>query len=182
MALSRSGGFAATALLIFALLPVLSFALPGGELAEFTFTNGEGEVIELADFEGRVVVLGFFADCESAGRTQALQMERSVQSLCGPAGVEVIGVVDRGTSPELVERFVEFTGISYPVLVDTQDTRSLRCPDSCAPLTMVIDQRMRLRYEASSGTEAGLVTVVNSLLGRTKIDYNTWGKIKELFK
>ena len=182
MALSRSWGFAATALLILTLLPVFDSALPGGEVAELSFINAEGEAIDLSRYEGSVVVLAFFVDCESAGRADALQLETTAQSLHGPAGVEVIGILDRATCPELVYQFVESTGISYPVLVDTQDTRSLRCPVGCGSLTMVIDQQMRLRYEASSEAEAGLIAVVNSLLTKTKIDYNTWGKIKELFK
>ena len=175
-------GFLGLLVALSAFMPMPGGALHEDEPVDFVFTNGEGEDITLADYEGKIAILAFFTDCEAIGRAQALRLERGIWRQYVHAGIELIGIVEKGSRPEVVQDFVESAELSYPVLRDTRNTRAFRCPDSSALLTMVIDQRMRLRQEVSGSAFGELVTVVNSLRATTDIDESTWGKIKELFK
>ena len=176
------GGLAGVVVVFLALMPMSGSAFREDEPVELTFTNIDGEDVPLADFEGKVVVLAFFTDCEAIGQAQALRLERMIRRRYAGGELELLGVARKGSRPESVKRLVESAGISYPVLVDARDTRSLRCPDSCALLAMVVDRQRCLAYEASGSAEGELVRVLNGLLTRTEIYLSTWGKIKELFK
>ena len=169
--------------LLLVVMPITGGALHEGEPVDFVFTDGDAENIALVnDYEGRIIILAFLTDCESMGRAQALQLERGIWRQYADTGIELIGVVQKESQPEAVQNLVKSAELSYPILIDTRNTRLFRCPDSSALLTMVLDQQMHLRQEISGSALGELVTVLNTLRTPTDIDESTWGKIKELFK
>lgn len=164
------------------LAPMSGSALREDEPVDLAFTDCGGGDVSLSGYRGKVVLLAFLADCGSIGRAQALRVERMILGQIDRERIEVVGVARQGSRPESVEKLAEAAGLSYPLLIDTRNTRSLRCPDSSALLTMVIDQDSRLAYEASGASEGEVAAVLGGLLHATRIDESTWGKIKELFK
>jgi peroxiredoxin len=124
----------------------------------YEMPGARGEKVDLHQFEGRVVVLNFWATWCPPCRYEVphlIELRRRFDA----AKVAIIGVsVDQGELPEvqtLVSRFMARFGINYPVVLDPRfeliqeyyhgDLRTLG-----VPLTYVIDRQGRV-YRTHSG-------------------------------
>lgn len=124
----------------------------------YEMPDSRGGNLDLRQFEGRVVVLNFWATWCPPCRYEVPHLVE-LRRRFDPAKVAIIGVsVDQGELPEiqtLVSRFVAQFGINYPVVLDPRfeliqeyyhgDLRTLG-----VPLTYVIDRQGKV-YRAHSG-------------------------------
>lgn len=117
---------------------------PVSTLFTMAFPGIDGQIIDFRAFQGKVVVLDFFASwCEPCKDTAPL-MERVYQNYQSQ-GVVVVGIsLDTPGNRDAVRRFAERHGMQFPVLVDDGRIRDVTGVFS-VPTTMVLDQSGMVR-------------------------------------
>ncbi len=105
---------------------------------DFELTDLAGAPVRLSDHRGKVVLLNFWATwCPPCVREIpdliALREELT------PARVEVIGVSLDTAGPEVVSKFVQEHGMTYPTAIDTSGVAALYGGVTGIPTTFVID-------------------------------------------
>lgn len=83
----------------------------------FTLKNLDGQDMSLSGFQGKVVILNFWATWCAPCREEMPAMEKLWNKYKDKSFVIIAISADRG-SPEVVRRFIEEQGVSYPVLLD----------------------------------------------------------------
>ncbi len=110
---------------------------------EFALTSLDGETVKLSDYQGRVVIVDFWATWCPPCREEIPHFVE-LQQRYGDRGLTVIGIsVDQG-GPQVVRSFAQEQGINYPlVMADARvagDYGGIRG----IPTTFVIDRQGRI--------------------------------------
>lgn len=119
------GGFAVTALFIGGLFGATQLDLGSSVLREgdsvpnIVLQNLAGERVSLEDLAGQTVVLNFWATwCPPCRREMPLLDD--INRAYKDRGVTVIGI-DVGEPAEVVKRYIDSIGVTYPIWVDAAD-------------------------------------------------------------
>lgn len=93
----------------------------GNIAPNFSLKNLEGEIVELSDFQGRVVMLDFWAVWCPFCKHEFPEMESAYKKY-SEDGFVILGVHRTATEPIAVaESFIDELGISFPILSDEKD-------------------------------------------------------------
>ena len=108
-----------------------------GHLApDFTLETAVGESVTLSDYRGQPIVLNFWASWCGPCRVEMPFFEHAQRKYNGQA--VVIGV-NQGESGDIVQDFGVRQNISYPLLVDNDNTVNLNYNVNSLPTTIFID-------------------------------------------
>ena len=138
--------------LVFAWVPVLQakgFFKIGDPAPNFTLDTLDGQTVSLAQYKGRVVVLGLFHICEPC-LIQGTELQKVAEAFKGNAGVQVLGVNSAGNSKEKVKDFLkEFPlKVTYPYMVDPKkETDALYGGGRFIPNVYIIDRDGVIRWQ-----------------------------------
>lgn len=142
-------------IIIFSLLLVLasvsfSLALVRAEeedfrpAPDFTLTDLNGQTLSLADFEGKVIFLNFWATWCPPCR-QEIPGFIEIYEKYKEKGLVIIGVsVDR-EGADKVRKFVLDNNITYPVAMFTEEIIKAYQPGRFIPTTIIIDKQKKIR-------------------------------------
>jgi peroxiredoxin len=112
--------------------------LGGNKAPDFTLNNLKGEKISLSSFNGKVVILNFWATwCPSciAEMPSLNELYREMKS----DGLEIIAVsTDR--SPEVAKKYVRKKGFDYTIVVDEDRKAARLFKVFSLPTTFLIDR------------------------------------------
>ncbi len=139
-----------------------------GSAASFMLSGLEGETHALAQWQGKVVMLNFWATWCTPCRHEMPGMERLWQRY-GDDGFVVVAVsVDEGMARR-VAKFVEILALTYPILLDPDYAVGDLYQVSGLPYTVLIDREGQLLAEVVGqrewdSTEA--FALIESLLSR----------------
>ena len=103
-----------------------------------------GRVRRLADYRGKVVLLNFWATWCPPCRAEVPDLVRWQREF-GGRGLQVIGVTYPPTDLADVRRFARRFKVNYPVLLGSEETKSLFMGGETLPVTIVIDGEGNLR-------------------------------------
>jgi cytochrome c biogenesis protein CcmG, thiol:disulfide interchange protein DsbE len=135
-----------------------------GDLApNFTLQTIDGQTISLAQYKGKVVVLGLFHICEPC-LIQGTELQKVHEAFQGK-NVQVLGVNSAGNSQEKVKDFLkEFpVKVSYPYMVDPQkETDRLYGGGRFIPNVYIIDQMGIIRWQRVGTMEIGAAEVIKA--------------------
>ncbi|MCD6193525.1 MAG: hypothetical protein B5M54_10740 [Candidatus Aminicenantes bacterium 4484_214] len=110
---------------------------------DFTLTDLNGQTISLADFEGKVIFLNFWATWCPPCR-QEIPGFIEIYEKYKDKGMVIIGIsVDRGVSK--VREFVNDNHIPYPVAMFTNEIIKAYQPGRFIPTTIIIDKEKKIR-------------------------------------
>ncbi len=113
----------------------------GDKAPDFTLQDTGGGYVSLSQYQGRVVVLNFFADwCPPCRREIPDFIE--LESAYRDKGASIIGIALVG--PQDARDFAEKFGINYPVLIDDGKTSNAYGSIRAIPTTFVIDKKGRI--------------------------------------
>lgn len=119
---------------------------------DFVLRSASGGNIRLSEYQGQVVVLGFWArwcgDCR-----QAMQALDGLYGKYQRAGLVLLGI-DVDDSLEQTRAMSRSLGLSFPVLVDDQKVVSGLYKIKSMPLIILIDRAGQVRYQ-HKGFELG---------------------------
>lgn len=132
---------------------------------DFRRTDLHGEIHDLSDYRGQVVLLNFWAswcppcvhEMPSMARLQERFADRPFRILA----------VNLGQSREAVEGFLQQVPVNFPVLLDEDKTEPKRWQVFAFPTSYLIDAEGNIRYGVAGGLEwdgEAAVTAVEKLL------------------
>jgi thiol-disulfide isomerase/thioredoxin len=104
----------------------------------------EGRRVRLADYQGKVVLVNFWATWCPPCRTEVPELVRW-QSEYKAQGLQIIGVTYPPEKPSAVRRFVRKVKVNYPVAVGSKETKLLFTASDTLPMTVVIDSEGNVR-------------------------------------
>jgi len=119
-----------------------SFSQQEGERAPiFTLQDLNGNAVSLSQYQGKVVILDFFADWCPPCR-QEIPDFIALEKDYGRKGLAVIGVAV--VAKDDARAFAKDMGINYPVLIDDGKASGMYGPIRSIPTTFIIDKNGRI--------------------------------------
>jgi thiol-disulfide isomerase/thioredoxin len=125
--------------------------------------DGDDRMVDLAQYEGRVVLVNFWATWCPPCRKEFPSLGR-VKKLFKPSEFEVLAV-NVGEDPDTVFSFAG--DAPFPVLFDRDAKAMAAWPVKGLPTTLLVDRRGRIAMKAVGGREfddAEIVAAIRSLL------------------
>jgi cytochrome c biogenesis protein CcmG/thiol:disulfide interchange protein DsbE len=133
----------------------------GDPAPNFTLETLDGQTISLAQYKGKVVVLGLFHICEPC-MIQGTELQKVHEAMQGK-NVQVLGVNSAGNAKDKVKEFLhEFpVKVSYPYMVDPKkETDKLYGGGRFIPNVYIIDQQGIIRWQRVGTMEIGGADVI----------------------
>jgi len=140
-----------------------SFFKVGDPAPNFTLETPRTWTVSLAQYKGKVVVLGLFHICEPC-LIQGTELQKVHEAFQGK-NVQVLGVNSAGNSKEKVKEFLkEFpVKVSYPYMVDPKkETDKLYGGGRFIPNVYIIDQDGKIRWQRVGTMEIGAAEVIKA--------------------
>ena len=135
----------------------------GDPAPNFTLQTIDDQTISLAQYKGKVVVLGLFHICEPC-LIQGTELQKVHEAFKG-RNVQVLGVNSAGNSKDKVKEFLnEFpVKVSYPYMIDPKkETDRLYGGGRFIPNVYVIDQEGIIRWQRVGTMEIGAAEVIKA--------------------
>src|SRR2546430_16030603 len=139
----------------------------GDPAPNFTLETLDGQTVSLAQYKGKVVVLGLFHICEPC-LIQGTELQKVHEAFQGK-NVQVLGVNSAGNSKEKVKEFLkEFpVKVSYPYMVDPKkETDALYGGGRFIPNIYTIGHVGEMRLQPVSTMEVGAAEVIKGEVGK----------------
>lgn len=134
---------------------------PGDSISGMTLKSLDGEVVELAELRGRIVVLNFFATWCRPCRLELQEMQEVLWVKIKDDEGVFLGTVSRGETVETVRRFVRAKEYEWSFLIDEDGNafEQVAFWKGGIPRTLIIDGEGLIRY-LHFGYERGIADVL----------------------
>jgi len=131
---------------------------------EFVLSDLDGGGHRLSDYQGKVVIINFWATWCPPCREEMPSMQRAWEQL-REEGIEMLAI-NVGEDEDAVFQFTANYPVEFPLLLDQDSSVTAAWPVRGLPTTFVVDPSGRLVYRAIGGREwddADLLTMVRAL-------------------
>ncbi|SFM24903.1 Peroxiredoxin [Ectothiorhodospira mobilis] len=128
--------------------PLAGQGMQGAQAPAFTLPDLEGNPRRIGEWDGRVVLVNFWATwCPPCRKEIPLFVE--MQSAHGDAGLTIVGVAL--DDPQAAAAFARDQGINFPVLVGGEEragevARAYGNPYGSLPYSVLLDREGKVRY------------------------------------
>ena len=165
--------------LLLSVVGVATVAAAAGELRPlknpapadaFMLRDLDGKLTSLTDFEGKVVLLNFWATWCANCRKEMPAMERLYQSLRAD-GFAIVAISVDQAATEKVKAFAEELKITFPVLHDRDSIINNLYSNPGVPVSYLIDRQGRIVYRVLGEYDCfspEARNTVQALLGETR--------------
>jgi alkyl hydroperoxide reductase subunit AhpC len=144
--------------IIFMLFTVHAIAgeIPAKDATDFTLKSLSGDNIRLREQMGDVILLNFWASWCGPCREEMPELEK-LQQKYQALGFKVMGV-NVETSPDKARDFLKNISVSFPIVLDTEQSVSKSYAVQAMPTTYLIDRQGKLRF-LHKGYEKGTAEI-----------------------
>lgn len=111
--------------------------------ADFTLPDVHGNTVRLADFQGRVVLVNFWATWCSPCRTEMPSMEALYRDY-QHKGFTILAISSDVQGADAVGPFVQAYQLTFPVLLDPQNVVGTRLHVRGIPMSYLLDKQGRI--------------------------------------
>jgi thiol-disulfide isomerase/thioredoxin len=118
----------------------------------FSLRDLSGNKVGLADFQGKVVLLNFWATWCGPCRMEIPSLER-LYRLRKDGGFEIVAVNTERASASKVASFVEQYGMSFPILLNPEGDVGGRYWVRAIPTSFLLDKNGVIRWKIVGGRE-----------------------------
>ena len=122
-----------------------------GRAPGFLLSDIDGSEVRMEDFQGKVLVVNFWAVWCKPCREEMPSLERGGRWL-ERFGGRVI-TINMGDRPEMIARFLEKTPVDLPILLDTDAETSTNWGVTGLPTTFVVDPEGSFAYRVMGPRE-----------------------------
>ncbi len=109
-----------------------------GQAPAFVLPTPDGDSLRLADFEGKTLLVNFWATWCGPCLVEIPDLV-ALQNELGDARFSVIGISMDFEDPEVIQSFVDRMGINYPIAIDQGDVAENFGGVYSLPTTFVVD-------------------------------------------
>ena len=136
----------------------------GDNAPEFSLSSIKGDKVSLADFKGKVVLVGMFHICAPC-RNQALEFNKVRQQL-QDTNLVILGINTSGDSKQAVQDYLAGfpKSVSFPYLLDPGKTVHKAYTQRDMPTILIIDSKGVLRARSPSVGADQLIPFLKKLL------------------
>lgn len=106
---------------------------------QFELKDVNGRTVRLRDYQGKVVLINFWATWCPPCRAEMPDLVR-LQREYGKKGLQVIGITYPPEKLDRVRRFARSLKVNYPIILGTSQLKDRFSSDENLPLTIVIDR------------------------------------------
>ena len=113
---------------------------PKVEAPDFTVENADGTEVKLSDYEGKPIVLNFWASWCSPCKSEMPEFNAAWEELDGEVQFLMVNMTDGARETvESAREYVEGEGFTFPVLFDTNSEAAIAYSAYSLPTTYFID-------------------------------------------
>lgn len=141
---------------------------PGAKAEDFSLPDVAGKQMSLAQYNGKVVMLNFWATWCRPCRTEMPSMQKLYHAYKDKDFVILAVSVDRKGKGD-VNEFVRQNGYTFPILLDPDSTVSDRYHVPYLPATFIIDRQGRIvsrEYGGRSWDSPAVKSKIDELLSK----------------
>ena len=137
------------------------------QVPDFTVYDQEGNPHKLSDFQGKPVVLNFWASWCGPCKMEMPDFEQMYQQYSGQVVFMMVNLTDGSQETvETAHSFVAESGYTFPVYYDTDMEAAFRYSVTAVPATYFIDEERYLEsFQKGMLTAQALQTGIDLLLG-----------------
>ena len=106
---------------------------------QFTLKDLDGHTVRLSDYQGRVVLVNFWATWCPPCRAEMPELVR-LQREHGKEGLQIIGITYPPEKKVRVRRFAKSLKVNYPIILGTRQIKARFSSEETLPLTVVINR------------------------------------------
>lgn len=140
-----------------------ALAQKGGTVTDFTIGALDGDPIALADYEGEVIIMNFWATWCPPCRAEMPGINRFYEAYKDD-GLVVLAINEE-ESAETVRPFIQTNNFSFPVLLDSEGRVAQQYSTRSFPTTFIIDRQGIIQHvQTGEISEDELARVVLPLL------------------
>ena len=125
-----------------AVLVTFSYASVWGQeikAPEFELRDVNGRTVRLSDYQGKVVLINFWATWCPPCRAEMPDLVK-LQREHRQKGLQIIGITYPPEQKDRVRRFARSLKVNYPIILGTRQLKARFSSDETLPLTIVIDR------------------------------------------
>jgi len=106
---------------------------------QFTLRDVNGRTVRLSDYQGKVVLINFWATWCPPCRAEMPDLVR-LQREHGKEGLQIIGITYPPEKKTRVRTFARSVKVNYPIILGTRQIKARFSSDETLPLTVVINR------------------------------------------
>jgi peroxiredoxin len=106
---------------------------------QFELKDVNGRAVRLSDYQGKVVLINFWATWCPPCRAEMPALVR-LQREHARHGLQIIGITYPPQRKDQVRRFARSLKVNYPIILGTRQIKAQFSSDETLPLTVVIDR------------------------------------------
>ena len=111
---------------------------------QFELRDVNGRTVRLSDYQGKVVLINFWATWCPPCRAEMPDLVRR-QREYRAKGLQIIGITYPPENKDRVRRFARSLKVNYPIILGTRQLKARFSSDEDLPLTIVIDRDGNVR-------------------------------------
>src|ERR1041385_2607871 len=111
---------------------------------QFEFKDIDGRTVRLSDYQGKVVLINFWATWCPPCRAEMPELVK-LQREHGKEGLQIIGITYPPEKKSRVLRFAKSLKVNYPIALGTTELKSRYSSEDTLPLTVVIARNGKVK-------------------------------------